>query len=302
MGVMSVPREASDGASMRFSLVVATIGRTKPLNKLLRSLESQTQYLREIIIVDQNDSIDLCPILAASPLYPIIRHLHYPKLRGVSQARNIGWQQAVGDVLLFPDDDCWYPPDYFSKAAEILKESGAALLTGRATSESGRTINGRFEQFAAEIDRRLVFTTQIEWNMCIAASLMRSLGGYDETISLGGPTPWQGGEGYDLILRALNAKALCIYRPDLIAYHKELPTSNPDDAMVKKGRAYGRGLGFVLRKHQYGFPSTTYWTSRSLANTLFALLMFRPDRARYFFWQLIGRLEGAAMRTLNGQY
>jgi glycosyltransferase involved in cell wall biosynthesis len=299
---MSLTGEKSEAAFGRFSLVVATVGRTRPLSKLLRSLESQTGYLCDIIIVDQNDSIDLHPILAASPLYPIIQHLHRPELRGVSQARNIGWRQASGDVLLFPDDDCWYPTGYLSRAAEILEESGAALLTGRAASESGRTINGRFEKFAAEIGRPLVFTTQIEWNMCITAPLMRSLGGYDEAISLGGPTPWQGGEGYDLILRALDLNARCIYRPDLIAHHEELPTSTPDEAMVKKGRAYGRGLGFVLRKHRYGLSSIFYWTSRSLANTIFALIMFRPDRARYFFWQLIGRIEGAAARTLGGHY
>ncbi|MET0194248.1 MAG: glycosyltransferase family A protein, partial [Hyphomicrobiaceae bacterium] len=207
-------------------------------------------------------------------------------------ARNRGLPLAQGDVLIFPDDDCWYPPEYLSRLDCILRETGAGLVTGRAADLAGRTINGRFQARRGFITRATVFTSQIEWNMAVSASLMRELRGYDEAISLGGPTPWQGGEGYDVILRALDRQARCFYDPALVAHHDELPVATPDARMVHKGLVYARGLGYVLRKHGYGPWAITGWVARSLINLAWALLLLRPDQARYFSTQARGRIEG----------
>lgn len=286
-------------ATPRFSLIVATVGRTEPLPRLLDSLAAQSFRDFEVVVVDQNRAIDLSPLLAPGNRPFRLRHLRATCLRGVSAARNAGWRAASGEVLVFPDDDCWYPADYLAKADAILRETGAELLTGRPTDESGRTINGRFEPRGGPITRATAFTTQIEWNMAVDARLMQALGGYDEGISLGGPTPWQGGEGYDLVLRALAHGAACRYAPGLVAHHDELPVARPDAAMVAKGRAYGRGLGRVLRKHGFGPLSLGWWAGRSLANLGLALARGRRDGAAYFAAQLTGRIEGWAGRTFG---
>lgn len=276
----------------RFSLVVATLGRTEPLDRLFASLAAQQCQDFEVIVIDQNRVLDLGPKLARWGAVMPLHHVRAPHLRGVSAARNAGVRMARGAVLVFPDDDCWYPRDYLRRVDWMLEVTGASLLTGRAADTFGRTINGRFANSFAEITRANVFITQIEWNMAIDARLMQRLGGYDEAISLGGETPWQGGEGYDLVLRAIAAGAGCAYHPDLVGHHEELAVARPDRAMVAKGRAYGRGLGFVLRKHRYGPLAIGGWTARSAANLLASAAMLRPRRVRYFASQLIGRVEG----------
>ena len=286
------------------SAIVATVGRIAPLARLLDSLATQTALPAEVIIVDQN--VDPLPDTVLRPAERpfALRHLHHPSERnragaqGVSWARNLGWREARAAWLLFPDDDCWYPPHYVEQALRIARESGARVVTGRPTDETGRTINGRFEQMAGPVSRRNVFIIQIEWNMLVERRAMEALGGYDETISLGGATPWQGGEGYDLILRALARGMPCRYDPGLIAHHEELPVSRPDSRMVAKGRDYALGLGRVLAVHGYGPGSIFYWSARSGANLVASALCLRRDRMRYFSHQLVGRLEGYRGSTL----
>lgn len=285
--------------SPRFSLIVATLGRQAQLARLLDSLARQSRRDFEVIVVDQNRALDLAPLLAVGRWpFPIL-HLRATTVRGVSAARNVGWQHARGRIVAFPDDDCWYPPDWLTQVDALMRRTGANLVTGRPAAEDGRTINGRFAPDARPIDRKAAFICQIEWNMALHTALIRQLGGYDEAISLGGDTPWQGGEGFDLLLRAIAAGAVCHYDPALVAHHDEHPVARPGAAMIAKGRHYGRGLGFVLRKHRFGWRSIAWWSMRSLANLACAALMLRADRARYFGAQLLGRVEGWIGRPLG---
>lgn len=285
-----------DRTTADLTAVVATVGRKDPLERLLHSLAAQSVLPREVIVVDQNAQILDEAFLqkAAGPVKLI--HLHCPPGRGVSWARNVGWRQSDAEWLLFPDDDCWYPPDYIENA--LVLGAGADLVCGRPADHSGRTINGRFAAQAGVITPKRVFVCQIEWNMLIRHAVLHATGGYDETISLGGDTPWQGGEGYDLLLRALALDFTCHYTPALIAHHAELPVAAPDAAMIRKGRDYGRGLGRVLAIHGFGLTSAGYWLGRSLINLGLSMLSGRPDRTRYFLHQAMGRAEGWLGRTL----
>jgi len=279
------------------SAIVATVDRTEPLRRLLHSLAEQDHPLREVIIVDQN----LQP-LPGSLLYESkwpfpLRHIHCPGRRGVSYARNLGWRQAEGRWLLFPDDDCWYPAGYLTQAITTVRCDQAVILTGRAAAPTGRTINGRFEKSAGWISFRSVLTSQIEWNMLVRRDAMAQLRGYDESISLGGSTPWQGGEGYDLLFRAIALDMRCRYDPTLIAHHDELPVEEPDIHMQRKGRDYARGLGRILAIHGFGFSGAARWTARSLVNLTLSLLAARGTRARYYLHQAVGRAEGFFGRT-----
>ena len=276
----------------RFSLVVATRGRRWQLERLLGSLAEQDRSDFEVIIADQNVDLDLADLIEPARWSFPVHHVRAIG-GGASRARNAGWRAARGRTLLFPDDDSWYPPDFLSRAAALIDDLKPGLLAGRPADPSGQTINGRYDLVAGPIDRRTVWTRQVEWLTLIDRSIMAQIGGYDEAISLGGGTPWQAAEGADLMLRAIAAGATCRYEPTLIGHHEELPVATPDARMIAKGRSYGRGLGYVLRKHHYGLLSLAYWVLRSIANLVRALLRREgPGRRRYFAYQAIGRCEG----------
>lgn len=286
------------GEQRSVSAIVATVDRTTPLRRLLESLAAQTSPLAEVIVVDQNDAPLPDAILRERAWPFLLHHVHCPRHRGVSRARNLGWRQAAGQWLLFPDDDCWYPPDYVERALALASEHSADIMAGRPTDPTGRTINGRFENTAGPITRSTAFTSEIEWNTLIRHDAMKQLGGYDEALSLGGDTPWQGSEGLDLVLRAILLDLDCRYDPDLVAHHAELPVDRPDRPMVRKGRDYGRSLGRVLALHGFGFWGVAYWMARSAGNLAASLAKGRFDRAWYYLNQMVGRFEGGIGRTL----
>lgn len=72
----------------QFSLVLATVGRTHEVERLLCSLDRQEGATFELIVVDQNTDERLAPLLEARKnRYPIL-HIRAERC-GASRARNV---------------------------------------------------------------------------------------------------------------------------------------------------------------------------------------------------------------------
>ncbi len=124
---------------VRFSLVVATLGRTFELQRLFVSLEKQTYRNFEVIVVDQNPDDRLAPILGAFEEKLDLRRLTCPA--GVSRARNAGIREVSGGTKRFPDDDCWYSDDLLNKLKTLLESHPDwNAIVGEAVDESGNAI------------------------------------------------------------------------------------------------------------------------------------------------------------------
>lgn len=291
-----IPSHPTGGRAERhtpaFSLVVSTLNRLDSISRLLQSLRHQQFADFEVLIVDQNDDDRVARLLDLEPLPFRLRHLHTPGERGLSRGRNRGWRAAEGEFVLFPDDDCWYPPWFLKAAIEKLRETGADILSGRATNEAGRSINGRFEHESQIITRSNVWTTQIEWVVFFRRQSLLELDGYDESIGVGAATPWQACEGQDIMLRALEAGLKCVFDPSIVGHHAELDTLFPDENMWHKARVYGRGMGFVLRAHNFGFREKLYWLMRPMGGVFLNVLKANPPRIKYYSNVLLGRYEG----------
>ena len=123
---------------------MATLGRTLEIERFVASLDTQTHYDFELIVVDQNPDDRILPFLQPyRTRFPIL-HLHSEK--GTSRARNVGLEHVKGDVVGFPDDDCWYPPDLLERVSEYLREHpDLDGITGRVTDWEG-TFDARFDR------------------------------------------------------------------------------------------------------------------------------------------------------------
>jgi glycosyltransferase involved in cell wall biosynthesis len=126
---------------MRFSIIIATIHRTEEILRLLKSIADQQYNDLEILIVDQNNDERLNPILSQyRSRFPLL-HLRSPK--GLSRARNEALTFAQGEIICFPDDDCWYPPNLLVEVDRLMrKNTHIAGFTGRCTDEQGRLSAG----------------------------------------------------------------------------------------------------------------------------------------------------------------
>lgn len=96
---------------MKFSLVMATLGRVEEVELFMKSLILQDYPNHELIIVDQNEHHLLEELVQKYEDALTIKYIRSDR-KGLSYNRNVGIRQATGDILGFPDDDCEYP-DHF---------------------------------------------------------------------------------------------------------------------------------------------------------------------------------------------
>lgn len=85
------------------SIVIPTLNRPQPLVKLVQSLKAQqvNQDYEVLVVYNQKSEAAQSP-LENQPEFKILT-APFP---GVNHARNWGAQHAIGDILLFIDDDC----------------------------------------------------------------------------------------------------------------------------------------------------------------------------------------------------
>jgi glycosyltransferase involved in cell wall biosynthesis len=276
---------------MRFSLIVATRGRTRELTELFDSLLAQGRGREalEVIVVDQNGDDRLAPVIAAhvDRLTLVWRR---SAVANACHARNLGLREAKGAIVAFPDDDCLYPPGVLDQVeARFAAEPDLAVLTGPAASPAGGLGSGRWRQEAGPITAANVWTSVIEFNLFLRREVALALGGFDERLGPG--TPNGSAEGNDLVLRAVRAGHRAAYDPALRIVH---PDKRLTDVARERAERYGRGLGFVLRRHRVPPPVWLPFLVRPLGGMALAAARGRLGDAGYYWGSFSGRLRGFA--------
>lgn len=287
---------AAAGTAPAMSLVVTTLGRVEQVERLFHSLARQSFADFDVLVVDQNDDNRLAALCTRVWPFPL-RRLHTPGERGASRGRNRGWRQTKGTIVLFPDDDCWYPADFLAQSIAAMARWNCDIVSGRAADEQGRSINGRFEDTPQPLDLVNVWTTAIEWMVLFRRGALEALDGFDDDIGIGAATPWQSCEIQDILIRALRAGFRCWYDPALAGHHEEMVLGRPDARLIRKAHGYARGMGFVLRLHGYGPVKIAEWIARPLASGMVSLARGKKGMLPYYGRVAFGRLEGALRRT-----
>ena len=272
---------------MRFSLVVATVGRVSELERFLDSVAAQYYPDLEVLVADQNDDDRLSEISAALGGAVEIRRIR--ARRGVSRARNTALRVITGDVIAFPDDDCVYPPGLLHSVARAL--SGDAGLGGVVGCPVDPDTGKRFRGFAAEptdLTKRNVWQLSSSIGLFLRSDVVRRVGNFDESLGLGAGTPWGAGEDRDYPLRALDLGIRLRYDPTIKIHHR---SSTYADA--ERAHLFGGGLGRVLRKRSAGKAEVVrLLLLRPLGGLLLALVRGRFPAARFYASSLRGRVSG----------
>jgi glycosyltransferase involved in cell wall biosynthesis len=287
---------------MKFSLVMATVGRTQEVERLLASLATQSLRNFELIVVDQNQDDRLEPLL--EPYREAFPILHLASKPGLSRARNVGLEHATGDIVAFPDDDCWYPPDLLQRVAELLNEhrnlggvTGRPMLVtkqeqGEQTPEHGRKVGApRFDKEAGLLDKTNTLLRAISYTIFLRRSVVEKVGGFDESLGVGAGTLWGSAEDTDYALRAVATGAKVYFEPELYVYHL-VPPDLGSPALADRAYRYGVGMGRIWQKHDFPLWLVAYYLLRPAGGGLLGLLRVRMSEVRYYFNCLRGRLRG----------
>jgi glycosyltransferase involved in cell wall biosynthesis len=98
---------------MKATVVIPTYNRCARLAELLRCLETQGEALARVVVCDDGSSDDTAGVVRSfvGRLPVVYAHQENRGFRA-GQARNMGIARAVGDVIIFVDDDVLVAPDF----------------------------------------------------------------------------------------------------------------------------------------------------------------------------------------------
>jgi len=224
----------------RFSLIVATIGRTTELKRLLTTIDLQHIADIEVLVVDQNDDDRLLPILNEFLPRIQIRHLRQA-IKGVSRARNAGLEAAIGQIVAFPDDDCWYPDGLLERVEEWFSQHQEEdILAVGAEDEDGVMSGNRWPQDQCRILPYNALRTTFASSLFLRDHAVQTGIRFDPQVSFGEET--------DYILKLSKAGSRGRFDRSMHICH---PCRDMLSGTVTHKRAthYGAGMGLLVRRH-----------------------------------------------------
>ena len=124
---------------MKFTLIICTYKRPKPLLTLLQSVKEQTLYPDQILIIDGSPDDATKQIIANNNFQNLNYHQVEPQYRGLTKQRNFGIEKInnSSEVVCFLDDDTVLKPTYFSSIIDVfLKEKEVGGVGGVAVNEN----------------------------------------------------------------------------------------------------------------------------------------------------------------------
>jgi len=119
---------------MKFSLIICTYQRPEALLKLLKSVQLQSLYPDQILIVDGSTNLDTQNTLEINPFKQLEYFLVNTENRGLTKQRNFGIQKVpqTSEIICFLDDDIVLTPEYFQNLISTYSQNPDALGVGGA--------------------------------------------------------------------------------------------------------------------------------------------------------------------------
>jgi hypothetical protein len=285
---------------VNLGLVVSTLGRAEPLERLLGSLSSQLRPDDRVVLVAQDRLADVEQRADAFRSGSVAIDVTTSP-RGAARGRNAGVAVLEpGEWLLhFPNDTTWFPDG----ALDAIRDAATGLSVGALTVIDEHGPKFTLPDAPTPLDRWNAWSV-IEMGLLISRSTFDALGGFDPDLGTGAPTPWQAGEATDLLLRLIEQ------RPDLAATFTWLspeiavggisdPSGLTTPERRHKLRAYGRGLGRIVVRHRYPL----WWRFAFLFGGLaFGLRHRSTNTVGDGWWVFLGRAEGMLGRTIGGSH
>jgi glycosyltransferase involved in cell wall biosynthesis len=112
------------------SICTPTFNRRPFFSYIIKCFENQTypkERMEWIIIDDGTDKIE---DIIISHNIPQIKYFKYADKMTLGRKRNLCHEKCSGDIIIYMDDDDYYPPERVSHAVETLQKNPEALCAG----------------------------------------------------------------------------------------------------------------------------------------------------------------------------
>jgi glycosyltransferase involved in cell wall biosynthesis len=230
------------------SLIISTLGeRPEDLRSLLRSLVPQSDYLCEVIVVDQNPDHQRIPTLIEQ-FHDSLPIRCTRSERGLSRARNQGLPLASGTLVAFPDDDCLYPKGLLEWVVSWFESSeGYDILSVGVKDATGDSSGNRWPQDSCDIRPINAFRTTFSSSLFVRRDVAMTEQ-FNVRIGVGSGTPYGSGEETDYVLRLIDAGARGRFDRTCNIVHPRRDMLSGSGS-ISRAWSYGFGMGYLLRMH-----------------------------------------------------
>lgn len=274
---------------LKFSLIMATYGREKEVEEFFSKLKinDYPKEKIEVIVVDQNDKINLKPIIKK---YKDDFKIIYIKseVKGLARNRNIGLTKATGDIIAFPDDDCEYINDTLVKVNNYLNTSDSNIVMGRIIERDGSDSLRTWRKENFQVNKNNFYTSCSSITMFIKKENSALLFNED----LGAGTKFGSCEDSDILYKNLKANNKVLYKNDIKIYHPHYDSN----VNMSREKIYNYGLGFgAFVKSNLDINTVMLFVKAQgyhMAKTLFYLLTFKLDKCKNSYTSFISRING----------
>lgn len=128
MGKKSKDGKEKLGKNPFVSIITPTFNRRPFYPMIIKCFENQTypkDKMEWIIIDDGTDKIeDLVKDI------PQVKYFKYDEKMTLGKKRNLAHEKSTGEILVYMDDDDYYPPDRVRHAVDMLRTTNKALCAG----------------------------------------------------------------------------------------------------------------------------------------------------------------------------
>ena len=110
------------------SICTPTFNRRPFIPYIIKCIERQTYSKKRIEWVIIDDGTDKIEDLVSH--LPYVNYSYYPEKMTLGKKRNLAHAKSKGSIIVYMDDDDYYPPERISHAVEILQANPQALCAG----------------------------------------------------------------------------------------------------------------------------------------------------------------------------
>ena len=237
------------------SVVICSYNGASTVESCLRSMERLRYPNYEVIFVDDGSTDNTQEILRK---FPKVRNIRQKNL-GLSVARNVGMNAALGEVVAYTDSDCEVDEDWLYFLALSLVRSGHAGAGGpNLIPDEGSWVADCVGLSPGGPTHVMIDDRQAEHvpgcNMAFYTAILKRVNGFDSQFR-------KAGDDVDLIWRIQNLGQSIGFAPSAQVWHYRRNTVN---AYLRQQRGYGEAEALLKYKHPDHFNTlgASHWRGK----------------------------------------